>query len=403
MRTVVILYWDHPLSIVEDDAVAMSRAFASLGFDVRLFGVLDENFYVKAPVVLGLLADPDVVNADLVISLGGPPLSIRVDDVWLFNMIGKFFLLLSMDALFYDHDRVTGVEEFVECAKESPRLGISWVDRDACEILDQLTAGPVFHLPPFAFFDSLECRERVKRVALVATMGGELADISPDLSFEDLVLEAAPALCQGRPLVEFAQALEQPGPINGIQNLAVQILGITAEDIYTNDMTAYLSKLDSFQKRRRRRLAVEALSDVPIDIFGPGWEPYTRDFSDCRHMGSIPYLYLPEVSQQYRVILDFNPGFGHGLHDRVYCGVGNGARVLTNSCRAIADLALPDPDAVISYDVCDAPNVAELARHALELPVMEPEPLLKFRAENSQLARMDKLTLRVNQLLVNQL
>lgn len=390
MPTVAILYWDHPVSVVEELARAMGRALESLGVDVRLFGVLHANFAVKESVILEMLADPAVVNCDIVLSVSAPPLMITVGDKWLFEVVGKSFFFLATDALYYDYARLAGVAEFVDHAKSSDRLGIMWLDRDDCRLIDQLIARPAYHIRTVGSFSPISRGERIKRVAVVATMGAELVPVG-ESTFEDLVMDAPPAVRDRQRLSAFAEAIERPGPIESIQHLATEYLGISVEEMYTYELTQYLSRLDAFQKRRRRRLTIEALRDVPIDIFGPGWEPYTADFTDCRYLGSVHYSQLPNLCQQYSVILDFNPGFGHGLHDRLMMGVGNGCRVLTNSCRAISDLNLPDPDAVIPYLI--DPNLADLARQALALPAIEPESLLSFRKENSWLARMDKFLL----------
>ena len=396
MSVVVILYWDDSWSAVAEFARAMAQALTSLGVKVRSINVMDINLDVRESVLSECLSDPELLNCDLVISIGAPPLYIRVGDQWLFEILGKKFLMLSLDALFYDRSRVAGVAEFLELARTSPRLGFIWGDRDSARIINHLTCRPVHEMRSGGFFHPITCKNRLKRVAVVASMGVELAVVPEDVSFEELVLNAPPQLRNRGKLIEFAEAIEQSGPIGSIPKLAVDILGIHPEDVYyTNEMARYISRMDAFQKRHRRVQTIEALDDVPIDIFGPNWEPYTAKLSDCRYLGSIPYESLPTLCQRYSVILDFNPGWGHALHDRVYTGVGNGCRVMTNSCRAISDLNLPDSDAIIPYDVGD-PNLAEVALHALALPPMEPASLLAFRAENSWLTRMDELLFVMN-------
>lgn len=395
MSVITLFYWDHPWSAVAETARVFSNALTSLSVEVKPVNIMDVNLNVKQAVLTECLAQPEIMECDIAISLGAPPLSIRVGEQWLFEVLGKSFYLLSMDALFYDYNRVNGVAEFLHQARSSGRLGVIAGDRDACRILDKLIAGTPCHMAPGGFFLPLTAADRLERVAVIASMGWELADVPENISFEQLVIDKPPILGECENLAAFAEAIEEPGPIRSIPNLAMEILGVPPELIYTHELCWYFCRLDAFQKRRRRKAAVEGLSQIPIDFYGPNWEPFTAGFRDCRYMGSIPTQQMPVLAQRYSVLLDFNPGFGHSLHDRVYTGVGNGCRVMTNTCTAISDLKLPDEDAVIPYDVKD-PNLADVANRALALPPLKAEPLLSFRAENSPLARMDEFLLFAN-------
>lgn len=392
MPTAVIVLWDHPFSILSSVARGIGSGLAGIGFDVSYLNVMDQRLGVKEDVVARFFAEPQRRDCDVAIAVGAPPLSVRVGDRWLFEVLGKSFYLFSLDALIYDLSRVTGVAPFVAAATISPRLGILSPDRDACEVINDLSPRRIAHYVPYGgFFHPLRRTERINRIAVVGTMGWELADIGGG-DFAGLVAANAPPAIAGHSALDgFAAEIERPGRLVSIVNLARDVLGLPAATVYSRDVTRYLAGLDAYQKRRRRTLAISALQRFPVDFFGSGWEPFAANFADARFMGTIPFHETADVCGRYSALMNFDPNWGYGLHDRVYTGVGTGCRVLTNASRALTGLTVPDPDAVLTYDAND-PVLGDVADRALTLPAMDPDALPPFRMANSWLQRMDGFT-----------
>ncbi len=134
---------------------------------------------------------------------------------------------------------------------------------------------------------------------------------------------------------------------------------------------------------------MRALKEHPIDFFGAGWESIASDFRDRRFLGTVAHHDIGLLCQRYAVLLNFDPNWGHGLHDRVFTAVGNGCRVLTNRSGALDELRLPAAEAVLAYDA-NNPVLGHLAERALSLPPMATEALLGFRTDNSWFSRMDR-------------
>lgn len=390
MDSALVLYWDQPVDSISGPALGIAGAFAELGFRVVRVSIASEKLTLNSDAVAEVMSNSSIVDSDIVVSVGGVPMNVTWNGQRLYETLGKRFYLYSLDALIYDVNRVYGVSEFVQMARGSTRLGIMSPDLDNTRLVNELIGRPACSYVPFAgTFRPLRSQERIARVAVIGTMGLELAGVSDGEDFKTLVLDAPPSITDRDRLAEFADVIEQQGSPLNIVSLASSFLGLSANLIYTPDVSWYLCRLDAFQKRRRRFLAISQLRDVPVDFFGSGWEPYTRDFSDCRIMGNVSYFRVGDLCQRYAALLNFDTNWDYGLHPRVHTAIGSGCRVLTNDSGALADLRLPDPSAVAVYDGNDPDGLADTARSALSQPAIDPDLLHRFRQENSWFDRVD--------------
>jgi len=382
MPSAVVFVWNHHLDAVAGPGQGLGNALSALGYKVYILNAYDQALLDKA-------YNSDLRNCDLAIAMGAPPLSRSVNGSWLFDAFGKFFFLYSLDALFYDLVRVRGVVEFIDRARISPNHRILVPNRENCKIINELCSGACSYLAFSGPFSPLKKHavDRQSRIVVIGTMGQELASLQNFTTFLDLVQDAPPELPKER-LVQFAKEIESPGTPTNIMFLVRNYLNVSSEVIFTPNVAAYVARLDAFQKRRRRQLAILGLRQFAVDFYGEGWEAYTADFKDCRHMGTISHGDIGRVCQQYKILLNFDPNWDDGLHDRVYSALGNGCRVLTNRSAALVDLELPEEGSVLTYEA-DSPTFSHSIENLLSRDVMPTADILKFRERNSWLARID--------------
>lgn len=393
MESALVLVCGHPVDAVAGPGSGLASGLSALGLRVDLMRVLD-TAKAGCPVTQDfadrVANDPDVVDSDIVIAMGALPLGVIWNGRHLYECLGKRFYLYSLDAPIYDLSRVPGVAGFVEMAKHSPRLGVMSPDLDNSNLVNEIAKVPMSSYVPFGgTFRPLTHQERLPRVAVIGTMGTELAEVADDDAFEKIVLDAPPAIVDHPRLTEFAEVIERPGSPLNIVALARDFLGLSLDEIYTPEVFWYFCTIDAIQKRRRRKLAISQLRDLPVDFFGIGWEPFAEGFSDSRLMGRVSYFEIAELCQRYSVLLNFDPNWDHGLHDRVYTALGNGCRVVTNHSRALRDLNPPDSTAIAAYDANDPVAIPDIVQSLLRLPPLEPEQVHRFRRENSWFARAD--------------
>lgn len=119
--------------------------------------------------------------------------------------------------------------------------------------------------------------------------------------------------------------------------LALAARGMLGED-YLRKMLPYCWDLLLYIKSYRRIKAVELLvrNDLPVDVFGSGWERVA--FADkLRLHGPVSYEESLHVAAQAKIIFQDQAEFNHGAHDRVFTGMLNGAVVVSEFSRYLAD------------------------------------------------------------------
>lgn len=101
----------------------------------------------------------------------------------------------------------------------------------------------------------------------------------------------------------------------------------------------YLYPLDRLTRFAMRKRVVTALSDAgaAIDIQGEGWETTgIFDRPNVRAVAPMPIGPAIEKMAVYRAVLDINPNFYAGLHDRVSTALINGCLTFTNMAEETA-------------------------------------------------------------------
>ncbi len=117
--------------------------------------------------------------------------------------------------------------------------------------------------------------------------------------------------------------------------------------------------IDSWVKRHRRLGAVRNLKGFPVDFYGGGWREALGDIPMFRYMGNVDHNDIAHLVAQYSAVLNFDPNWSDGLHDRVYTACSMGVSVITNENSALANSGLPH-DLIFTYDI-NRPNIADIA------------------------------------------
>lgn len=98
-----------------------------------------------------------------------------------------------------------------------------------------------------------------------------------------------------------------------------------------------LQLFDSFLKRYRRFNLVKALiesckvNSTKISIFGTGWNNFENLPETCTLFGPSAYLDQFNLFGNSRFLLNLDPNWSHGIHDRVFNGMSVGTPSLTNN------------------------------------------------------------------------
>ena len=151
----------------------------------------------------------------------------------------------------------------------------------------------------------------------------------------------------------------------------VEVLDIDFETILTQPLLKTATTIDSFEKHRRRLAIVEELLEVPVDFYGAGWAEHLAQAAHHRYMHSVPYQDLALYMPRYHSVLNFDPNWDDGYHDRVYSALSSGCYVLTNENRALKDLGQQGVGSIVTYNAIE-PRAREAATELLSRPRGSP-------------------------------
>lgn len=120
----------------------------------------------------------------------------------------------------------------------------------------------------------------------------------------------------------------------------------------------YLYPLDRLTRFMMRKRVVTALAEagVALDIQGEGWE--MTDVFTHANVRSVPPMPIGpsiETMAKYRAVLDINPNFFEGLHDRVSTALINGCLTFSNMSEETA----PETSLFRHYSSYDTDSLCE--------------------------------------------
>lgn len=381
VQTVVVLSWPHQTNVVETIGRAISAGLEGVGYRVLHIDCTDR---LSLETTLNGAADPAFV-----VALGSVPLRVQRNGDWLHRSLACPVYLLFLDPPIYEYLRCDHVRAFCDDARSRGDLHVVSLDRGYGEIMARLIGRPSIYLPYAGFYAPLRRVERQERVAVFGNIVGQLADVSAGSAAEVLAVHAPPdfdAAARERLLA----ALDDPQSPSNVATLMIEHAGVPVSRFFSPDMLTLATHVDSFEKRRRRIMAVGDLRGLPVDFFGEGWNELFGDTDGFRFMASITFESIGAAMQHYAAVLSFDPNWDHGLHDRVYTGVGMGCRVLTNDSFALAEAALGE-GRVLAYAPA-RPRTRMLAEMALAAPEPDRDETMALRTINSWFARMDVFT-----------
>ncbi len=352
-----VLAFDHPLGAVTSVAERMAAGLACQGLEARVLTLpRDAEALARLPRerVAGIL------------SLGPVPLGLRVGGQPLWQHFDQATVsVYLLDALIYDLARVPATREFLTAAANNPRLSLLAPEAGYRDWLG--AALPVaWRYLPFAAFPHLALPgtpeaapvEPQSRFCVIGTIGGELGGSPVGESLSALLQRllgrqvAAPRLQQAQDALLAADAHPLPA-----RTLAAS-LGLAPADVLAGGapLTAAIA-VDSWFKRERRLAAVRSLAGLPVDFFGTGWQALLGDVPGFRHVGQIQHGDIARLLPHYLGLVNFDPNWQHGVHDRVYTATAIGGRVITNHNSALDEACLP-AERVLRYDA-NRPALAE--------------------------------------------
>lgn len=364
----LVLAFDHPLQAVQSVAERIAAGLCCHGLNAVACSL---------PRDAAKLAELQPDQLDGVLSLGPMPLSMRLNEQPLWQYFKCEFTIFLLDALLYDVARVPVMREFLAAAQHDRRLGLASPEDGYRQWLSDVLNVRWEHLPFAAFAHVAPRAETMSaqpRLCVIGTVGGELGGSPVGETLPDLLARVLGRLTTPGGLVRVAAALQAPDAHPMPALTVTTALELPPHRALQSDVLPALIAIDSWIKRERRLQAVRSLAGVPVDFFGSGWHELLGDQPGFRHVGKVQHGDIAKLLPHYRGVVNFDPNWHAGVHDRVYTACAMGVPVLSNFNIGLAAAALP-AELLVGYDANRpmlAPLVAERGLLRESLPNSRP-------------------------------
>jgi hypothetical protein len=341
-NTFLVLAFDHPMRAVESVADRMAAGLSTLGLDARVLTV---------PRDAEQLAALDPAQVCGVLSLGPMPLALQVNRRPLWEHFECPVSVYLLDAILYDLARVPVMRAFLAAARRDRRLTLVSPESGYREWLGE-ALDVQWDVVPFAAFPRLQPgaapTAAQPRLAVIGTIGDELGGTPVGEKLPDLLQRVAGRIARTERLAQLGDALRASDAHAMPARTTMDVLGWSLEQAFDREPLAALIAIDSWIKRQRRIDAVRSLAGQPVDFYGNGWLSVLGEVPGFRHVGRIHHDDIALLLSHYRAVLNFDPNWAGGVHDRVYTAAAMGVTVVTNANTGLATAGLPS-DLVITY------------------------------------------------------
>lgn len=350
----------HPDGVTENFAQAIAQALVQCGRRVHLL--------MMGPQLAEQLIAAQPMTAEAALCIGATPLSIQVGELPLHQVLGCPFFYYVLDTLIYDL-RLPATRRFLSDARDQPRLVPLLAERST---LQAWGSGPRALLPPqsaympFAAFPDTGPAMPVpaqSRLLVFGGLGTELAAQGMAAGLTDTLAAHNALGLDPTQLQRLADHLVAPDARGGVVLDLFERLDLSPEEALQPAVQALVCTADSWIKRWRRVQAINSLRGLPVDFVGPGWDQVYGDVPDFRFLGALPHRQLARLTRLYRGLLNFDPNWEHGAHDRLYTALSMGVPVLSHANTAHADCQVPE--GVLLPFAPNAPALAPLAERLL--------------------------------------
>lgn len=185
------------------------------------------------------------------------------------------------------------------------------------------------------------------------------------------------------PQVQMKEIERRPRPYRDMLKDLIQIednMNITHEaalsqikDKYNDDFLYLMNKsylVDKYRRNREREDILIAFAEegVPITVMGEGWEKSKAyKIPGLEFKGPVNFNVSFNIIANSRFLLDINPLFPCGVHDRVPSGFANNTVVITNMNKE-ADSEIIDKKHAIYFDKFNMRESAQKVKYYLDKP-----------------------------------
>lgn len=382
-----ILASDHPNDAVLSVGEWMAGGLKAIGIDVSVLSIPRD---IKR---ISCLFANDTAG---IISLGPLPLNIKIDNNWyIWQKINCPVWIYLLDAIIYDVLRVPLMREYLKDAADNANLKIISPENGYFDFLKKKSQGGILpegliHIP-FGHFANLNRSSLPKedRICVIGTIGSELG-LKNDINKLEEIIEIHGRNIIGshekRKLIELSDDDNLPAmPLKAVSD----ILNLESEKYFSIENLSLICAIDSYFKRLRRFKAIKSLSGLSIDFYGTGWRNYFSHEKNFRYLENIKHQEVALYIARYKGVINFDPNWEMGVHDRVFTACAMGVPIITNENSGLQKIDMPSR-LIHTYSI-NNPQLKDIAEQLINDKENISAPQLKLISKHSWVNRMAQL------------
>lgn len=119
-------------------------------------------------------------------------------------------------------------------------------------------------------------------------------------------------------------------------------------DFDSPELCERFAQFDSLVKRIRRNLfgkmilSTATKSNLKLCLCGSGWDKITNIHDNVTLLGSVSYMEQFALYAQTKILINIDPNWTNGIHDRVFNSLASGISVITNKSHYLLTDPIPE-------------------------------------------------------------
>jgi Glycosyl transferases group 1 len=314
---------------VDDIAISLEK----LGFNPIVIDLLQSSWIVQLEKVI------NNTNIEFFFAMNAMGIDLKVGENSIYNLLNAPFFAFMVDHPMYHISRLdSNIENLI----------VSCVDRDHLQFLTNYMSGSyskVF-IPHGATINSIDTNLPIERRSISILFPGSYNN--PDVyrnhwknvnhnigKLFDEIMESA--------------YYERDVPLTEVAIRIFKEKGIDNNYLFHNKFWDILIYVDMYLRYKHRFQTLNALSELPIEVYGNGWENVKFRSKNLRLNKSISYDRVQQKMNDSKIVLTINPSFSNGGHERLFSSLNSGALGFVNKNKYLNQLFEHEED-IIFYD-----------------------------------------------------
>jgi hypothetical protein len=358
-KKALVIGFIHPFNAIKMMANSIGAALALNGYKVTIATVGEEGFNREMEVI-------NDKKLELIFCLGSIPLDLLLNGKRLWDFVGTNVQIIELvlDSLPYDF-RILGFADFVRDYSSRENLSMASFEGNIAKILTSKTSKTVHHM--CHGFYGAPLIERPKkfpdRLFFWGSVETELGITEVTNSLRSVISVFNVWGLSNKKIDEVVACVEQTTDFYSFTDFSKSI-GIEITDILKPEWIDALCAIDSAIKRYRRVFLINAIQDLPIDLYGKNWNKYIKADSNMRVMRFEPddNRSFSYICQEYAGLINIDPNWSNGTNERAVTALALGINVASNSNKMLENL-----EGFYQYDLSRS-SIREACALALKSP-----------------------------------